>query len=89
MEIGGFGGLKGLPGLGELFLFEVEVGEGYLDFGQAVGGVRLAGVVGLRGNGQGGAVVLLCLGKIAAAAGQMAQVEMGGDLGVGAACGGG
>jgi hypothetical protein len=37
-ELGVFGGLEGLVGGLKLLLFEMEVGEGYLDFCEAVGG---------------------------------------------------
>ena len=72
--IGGFGCLQGLPGFGEMLLFETEVGEGDVDLG-------VAGVVG-RSESKGVFVVFAGLRKMAAAAGEVAEVEVGGDLGV-------
>jgi len=65
----------------ELLLFEMEVGEGHIDFGEAHRGFLL-------GESQGGLVVGLGGGELFAAAEEMAAVEVGGDLGVGVGGGG-
>lgn len=65
---------EGLPGLGEFALFEMEVGEGYFDFGEAW--------VVLMREGECGEVGLLGLLELAAGAVQMALIEVRRDLGV-------
>ena len=78
--VGGFGLLQGLPGLGKVLLFEMEVGESYVDLGAAVFGVG-GGFESLLCEGKGGFVVLLGLVEVVAAAVEVAQVEIGGDAG--------
>ena len=73
--IGGFCGVEGLPGFFEVLLFEVEVGEGYVDFG-------VAGMDGW-GEGEGLGVVLAGVWELAAAAEEVSAVEECRDAGIG------
>jgi hypothetical protein len=73
IRVCGFGGMEGLPGLGEVGLLEVEVGEGQLDLGVA-GMIR-------GGELERLAVMRFGLREASAVAVEMAEVEVGGDPG--------
>ena len=66
---------QGLPGLGELLLFEVEVSKGYVNFGETRGDCGGES----RDEIESGLVMLLRRAKLTAAAMKVAEIEVGAD----------